>query len=104
GELARLAMELVIRQDPRIAGLSFPHERRLILPRRVEMPVEAVVAHIGCPTHEPLGVRRLPVENAVPLREPVKLPCRLLGPKLLGILLTKLPEALIFGHRLDVGL
>ena len=62
------------------------------------MPVEAVVAGVGRPPDEPLGVRRLPVEDAVPLLEPVQLAGRLLGPEAFRVVLAALPEALVLGH------
>ena len=43
GELADFAMQLLIGQHAGVARLAFPDDRRLVLPPRREVPVEAVV-------------------------------------------------------------
>ena len=52
GEATDLAMQMVIREDPRIAGLALPEDRGLVSPQRREMPVEAVVTDVRCSLSE----------------------------------------------------
>src|SRR2546426_12132733 len=50
------------------------------------MPIDAVHACVDLAAHEPLGVRRLPVQDAVPFTRPFELAGKA-GPKTLGITL-----------------
>ena len=90
-------------QDAGVARLALPDDGRLVLPRPGQVPVEAVVAGVGRAPHEPFGVRRLPVEDAVPLLEPVQLAGGLLGPEAFGVVLGPLVDLLVLGRGLEVG-
>src|SRR5262249_36497672 len=62
---------------------------------------EAVVTHVELAADEPFRERLVPLQHLVPLLEPVQR-LRLLGPKLLGMVLRPLPDLLVLGHALDV--
>ena len=67
------------------------------------MPVQAVIREIDLPPNKPLGPRRLPLENLVPLFEPVQF----LGsasPELLRFLHRFLVERLILRQALQMGI
>jgi hypothetical protein len=87
GELADLAVELLVGEDARFVGrIALPDERRLVLARACEMPIEAVVAGVELAAHEPLDLRavEVPAGNLVPFLEPAQAP-RLLGPEAVGV-------------------
>jgi hypothetical protein len=65
--------------------------------------VEAVVGDVGPAADEPSGVGDIPLEDAVPLLEPVQLLSDA-GPELLGVIDRLLMQPAVLVHRLDVGL
>ena len=72
GELADFAVQLLVGQRARIAGLALPDDRGLVAAVG-QVPVEAVVAGVELPADEPLGVRGVrPVEHLRPRLEPVQ--------------------------------
>src|SRR5688500_4647514 len=73
GEARDLAVELAVGERALLARLALPDDGGLVAPPRVEVTVEAVVSDVELAADEPLGVRRLPLENRVPLLEPVQL-------------------------------
>src|SRR5947209_3903424 len=66
-EARHLSVELSVSQRPLLARLALPDDGRLVAPPGRQMPVEAVVRDVNSPAHEPLRVRRLPLQNGVPL-------------------------------------
>ena len=100
---AHFAMELLVGDDAPLARLAFPDDRRLVLPRGAEMPVEAVLRDIELAAGEPLREGHLPVEHLRPLLRPGEFR-RLARPEFLGPLHRLLPHRAILGHRLDAGL
>src|SRR5262249_15457904 len=85
-ELADLAVEVAVRQRPLVARLALPDERRLVAARSREVAVHAVDGGVELAAHEPLGLRRLPVENLLPGPLPLELFGEVL-PEPLGIAL-----------------
>ena len=84
GELADLAVQAPVGQDPLIARLSFPDQRRAVLRRRAKEAVEAVIRDIKLSADEPFGERRVPFQHPVPLPHPAQL-AGALGPEAFGI-------------------
>src|SRR5438552_12104638 len=60
GELADLAVQILIAEHAAIARFSFPDDGGLILAPTENMPIEAVVAYVQLPPGKPLGVRLIP--------------------------------------------
>src|SRR5919107_903849 len=84
GELVYLGEELVVGVGLLLIGLvADPDERRLVAPALLNLVIQAVVGRVDLAADEPLGEGRVPVEDLIPLLEPVQL----LGPAL--------PEALV---------
>ena len=76
-KLADFGVQLLISERARLAGFTFPDQRGFVASPGGEMPVETVVRDIDLAADKPLGVRWVPLQNRVPLLEPVKLlrPC-----------------------------
>ncbi len=72
-ELADFAMQVVVGQGAPIAGLAFPHDRRLVAASGAEMAIETVDRRVDRPADEPLRVWRIPVEHLGPRRGPLEL-------------------------------
>jgi hypothetical protein len=73
GELIHLPIEVEIRERAAIARLTFPNERSLVPARSSNVPVDAIDARVDGPADEPLGVRRVPLENFGPFGKPLEL-------------------------------
>src|SRR5437773_6783774 len=69
-EPADLRMELLKGERALIAWLTFPDEGSFVASPRCQMPVQTVVRDVELATHEPLRVRRRPLQNRVPLLKP----------------------------------
>src|SRR6185436_127836 len=93
-ELTDLAIEIEVGQRSAIAGLAFPDECRLVAPGGADMPIEAVGGDVDLAADEPLGIRRIPLEDFRPRRDPLEL-LRETGPEGFGILR---------GSRVDGGI
>ena len=65
-------MKLLIGERADFAGFALPDDGGLILTPAFDMTVEAVVRKIDLAADEPLGPGRFPVQNLVPLLEPVQ--------------------------------
>jgi len=63
--------ELRVRDRARVTRLTFPVVRDLVAVAGGDVPVEAVRAHVQRAAHEPLGERQVPLEDGVPLIDPV---------------------------------
>src|SRR5262249_1174850 len=85
GETADQAMQLLVTDHALIAGLALPKDRDLVLARRIQVPVDAVVAGVDLPAHEPLGKPRVPLQRSIAFAEPRELPLRELAPELFGV-------------------
>src|SRR5262249_22113224 len=69
-------------------------ERGFVFPRPAEMTVQAVGTRVDPPPDEPLGVRRLPVEDPIPRPRPVELAGES-RPERLGIAIGLSVDALV---------
>ena len=103
GELRDFPQQVLIAQDPALAILTFPDQRRLVLGGTGAVAVDAVKRRIQLPANEPLCKRELPVQHLVPRLVPGQQP-RLLAPEPFGIILGAVPEQVILGHAADVSL
>src|SRR5205085_1459032 len=57
-ELAGLAIDVVVGERARLVGrIAFPDQRGLVAARRREVSIEAVVAGVQLPAHEPFDLR-----------------------------------------------
>src|SRR5258708_5602097 len=95
-------MELLIRKCPYIPGFAFPDKRSFVSSPAGDVPVQTVVRNIQLATTKPLRMRCVPLQNRVPLLEPVKL----LGhacPESLRVSARFGTQLLQFGHRFDMG-
>ena len=77
------AVQLLIGKNALVAGLTFPNNRRFVLPPGQQVTVKAVVAHVRLAADEPLGKRRIPLQHPGPLFEPVEFLLRKPPPKTL---------------------
>jgi hypothetical protein len=66
GAAPDLTCEVPVGEHPPVSRFSLPDDGRLVPPRPVEVPVEAVGRSIELAVHEPTGVRQLPVEDLLP--------------------------------------
>ena len=101
GELLHFAMQLLIGQDANFAGLALPDDRGFIFAPGRDVAVEAVVGEIDLAADEPFCPGTIPLENLVPLLEPVQFA----GdprPELFRLLDRLLVNALVFREALDV--
>jgi hypothetical protein len=74
GELLDLGEEFGVGKGPGDAGLvTLPDQGCLLALALLYLVVEAVVGDVGLTSYEPLGVRRVPLEDLIPLLEPVQI-------------------------------
>src|SRR5690348_9402658 len=73
GKLLHFAMKLLISKRANLARLTLPDQRRFVLAPGLHVKVEAVVREIKLASGEPLCPGAVPLQNLVPLLEPVKL-------------------------------
>ena len=85
-EAAHLVEQVLVGDRPGVAGFTLPVERDPVTPAGEHVPIEAVVRHVQRAALEPLGVRKLPVEDRVPLAVPVDELRRLPRPEPLVVL------------------
>ena len=100
-----LVEQIGVGQHAAVAGLALPVEGDLVAPTGLDMPVEAVVAHVELPADEPLGVRQLPLTDRVPLSGPRHQVGRLTRPEALIVLVGLVVQRRV-GHKrltLEVG-
>ncbi len=92
GELLDLGLQLGVGEGPAVFRLiPLPEDRGLIPPALLDLVVQAVVRDVELSAHEPLGLWRVPVEDPVPLLEPVQFPGPL-GPETLVVSLGVLVD------------
>ena len=103
GELADLAVKLLVGEDARITRFALPDDGRLVLAPCGEVAIQAVVGDVRLTAHEPLGVRLRPFEDLPPLLEPVEV-VRHFRPEPRGPLYGLLVHLPVLGHGRDVGL
>ena len=103
GELADLAMQVLIGQHASVAGLPFPDDRRLVLPPCRQVPIDAVVTGIRLPADEPLGVRHRADHRLVERLEPVQMLLGQIAPEPSGVVLGPRPHLLVLLFAGDVG-
>ena len=96
----RLVQQVLVGDRPGVPRLPFPVERDLRPLPCLDVPVEAVLAHVELAVGEPLRVRRLPLEHPGERLPPEQRP-RLLGPEALEVRLGALVDVRIRGVRLS---
>src|SRR6266850_8407919 len=96
-------MELLIRECPCIAGLAFPDKRSFVASPGRDVPVQTVVRNIQLATTKPLRMRRVPLQNRVPLLKPVELLSHP-GPETFRVRVCLSTQLVQFGHRFDMRL
>ena len=103
GELLHSLPQLLIGIGANFAGLAFPDQRRFVLARRLHVAIEAVVGEINLTADEPLGPGHVPLQNLVPLLEPVEF-FGGTGPEFFRLLDRLFVESFILGQALDLRL
>ena len=98
-------MQFLIRDGPLLARLAFPQNRRFVLARRGEVPVQAVVGSVGRAIVEPAKERRIglvqcPGERLFPQQLLTRMTC----PEAFEIALGLIAQRLIGRHAGDIGL
>src|SRR5258708_8124172 len=66
------------------------------------MAIETVIGNIDPAAREPLGMRRVPLQNRVPFFEPMQLAFSQSRPEPFGISARLRAQRFQFGHRFDV--
>src|SRR5579875_726954 len=102
GELADFTVQHLISEDTAVARFAFPDNGSLVATRTIEMAIEAIGTDVELAADEPLGVRLVPLQYFLPAAHPLQR-FGLFSPETLRIVLTILPEPLVFGHIFDVG-
>src|SRR6266404_3569836 len=103
GELLHFLPELLVGIGANFAGLTFPNQRRFILAGRLHVAIQTVVGEIDLSADEPLGPRGFPLQNLVPLLEPVQF-LGGAGPEFFWLLYRLFIESFIFGQALYLSL
>ncbi|GBD36159.1 hypothetical protein HRbin36_01280 [bacterium HR36] len=103
GKSAHLAVQIDITQHPRLARLPFPDNGHLVTTPAVQVPIQAVKACIELATDKPLRKRFLPLQNLLPLTEPMQY-LGLFRPETFGVIVSPLPECPVFVQTLDMRL
>src|SRR5262249_47970685 len=95
--------QLLVGECANLPGFALPDQGGLVLAPGLDVPVEAVVREIDLAAKEPLRPGTVPLEDLVPLLEPVQLggdP----SPKSLLIFDRLTVDALVVFETFDVGL
>src|SRR5207244_8110815 len=82
---ANFSVQLFERESARIARFAFPNQSSLVASPGSEMPIEAIVGNIDFAAGEPVRVWRFPLQNRVPLLEPVQFAFSKTRPEFFGI-------------------
>ena len=104
GELADLAVELLVGEDADVARLAFPDDGGLVLAGAGEVPVETLVTGVEFASREPLGLGHLAFHRGVEVLEPVEVFLGELAPEARGVVLGLVPHFLVLLLGRDVGL
>ncbi len=102
-ELLHRSPELLVGEGPNLARFALPNQRSLVLARSLNMAIEAVIGKIELAANEPLRPGLVPLQNLVPLFEPVQLfggP----SPEFFRLLHRLLIQGFIFGQALNLRL
>ena len=75
GEFADLVVKLLVCESTDFSRFPFPDQSGLVLTRRFQMTVQAVVADVGLSADKPLGKWKLPLHHLPPLLEPFQFFC-----------------------------
>jgi hypothetical protein len=97
-------VQLLIRQRASIAGLALPNQGCLVAPPCRQVTIETVIRDVDLATGKPLSVRRRPLQNSVPLLEPVKLALSKTRPEGFQVRRGFRAQRLQLRHRFDVRL
>ena len=103
GELLYFEMQLLIGEGANFAGFTLPNDRGLVFAVGGDVTIKAVVGEIDLAAHEPFGPGAIPLEDLIPLFEPVELAVDA-RPKLVWVVYGFLVQALVIAETLDVGL
>src|SRR3954452_11795180 len=102
GELLHFGMKLGVRQSTYFAGFALPDVSRFVFARSLNVAIKAVVREIKLSAHEPLCPGMVPLENFVPLPEPVQLFGNA-APKLFRLLNRLAIDALVICFALEMS-
>src|SRR5580704_1320544 len=95
-------MELLIGEGADFAGFALPDDGGFVLAGGLNVAVEAVVGEIDLSADEPFRPWRIPLEDFVPLLEPVQF-AGYAAPELFGIVHRFFVKVLVFFEALDVS-
>ena len=101
GKFLDFAMELLIGERADFAGLAFPDDGGFVLTSGLHVAIEAVVGEIDFSASKPLGPGTVPLQNSVPLVEPMQL-FSYASPELLRLLDRLTVDVLVIFGALDV--
>src|SRR4030088_3029319 len=101
GEFLHFLPELLVGISTNFAGLAFPNQRRFVFARRLYVAIKTVVRKIDLAADEPLRPGRFPLQNLVPLLEPVQF-FGGAGPEFFRLLYRLFVEGFVFGHAPDL--
>src|ERR1700722_1762898 len=102
GEAADQAVQLLVGDHALLAGFTLPKQRDLVLARRAQMPVEAIIRDVGLTAHEPLGEGRVRFKNVGPFLKPEKLTRGEFAPESFRLLRGSLVQVAIRGKALHI--
>jgi hypothetical protein len=92
GGLLHVAVQVGVGDGAGVAGLALPVKGHLVAPAGGHVAVHRVVAHVELPADEPPGERQVPLQDGVPVLEPVEQLGRLAGPEALPVLVRLVVE------------
>src|SRR5580704_1543510 len=95
-------MKLLVGEGADFSGFALPDDCGFVFARRVNVAVEAVIGEIDLAADEPLRPREIPVENFVPLFEPMQLAGDA-APEFVGFGDRFLVEVFVFLAALNMG-
>src|SRR5690349_993610 len=73
-------MQLLVSENPFVAGFAFPDERSFVAPSSIEMPIETIFRDVDLAADKPFRERRLPFQDFFPWLLPVEI-ARFTGPE-----------------------
>src|SRR6266446_5682726 len=103
GELLHFLPELLVGIGANFAGLTLPNQCRFVLARRLHVAIQTVVGKIDLAADEPLSPGGFPLQDLVPLLEPVQF-LGGAGPEFFWLLYRLFIESFIFGQALYLSL
>src|SRR6266550_1480868 len=102
-ELFYFAMQLLVGKSANFSGLTLPDDCSFVLSRSLHVAIETVVRDIDLAAHEPFRPGVVPLQDFVPLLEPVQF-FRDASPELFRLLDGFAVDTLVLFETLDVRL